>query len=536
MKTITIIGSSIAEKVARALSDKVLLKKHYLSINPISFTQEAHDRLPNVAKLNSESYDADINKTVFEELQADTPDYVLIDLLDCRLNILRFTVDGKSYCATNNNGLMEYLKTIPYTVTENRSSHDLSFEEWKEVFNAYYKKLLTIFKPSQIILLKTKSAYTCFSKNDRFYYMLNNRERSVLDSLYERVYSAFIEAAPDVTVIPCPSPLFCDEHETKKFTFALSSIYYAYAADAISYYMEKGSSAKLQLKCDQCSEELKQRVNNREPVENEWKGATLNSFIGSYADDFGNVITNNSLTKVNIILRGTNNHIVIDESCTFNNTTINCIGNNNIQIGERSSFTNVTINCESNNQILIGTGNTFLNTIFAFSSNCKFIIQEKNYLKGVSFVLWDSEVYMGNDNSFYSGNTELRCHSYTKLIINNDTLWSQNIQLVNGDGHSIFDIETKTKINDVSNCSDSKKTIYIGNHVWIGKHATLLRGTHLEDGSVVGANALVTKRFPNNCIISGSPATVKRKNICWCKDNTTFDIEKCNPYIHLTEE
>jgi len=46
----------------------------------------------------------------------------------------------------------------------------------------------------------------------------------------------------------------------------------------------------------------------------------------------------------------------------------------------------------------------------------------------------------------------------------------------------------------------------IGNDVWIGANATILRGVTIGDGAVVGANSTVTKDVPPYSVVAGSPA------------------------------
>ena len=55
------------------------------------------------------------------------------------------------------------------------------------------------------------------------------------------------------------------------------------------------------------------------------------------------------------------------------------------------------------------------------------------------------------------------------------------------------------------------KSIKIGNKVWIGSNATILAGVTVGDGAIIGANALVTRDVPKNCIAVGIPAKVIKK-------------------------
>lgn len=59
------------------------------------------------------------------------------------------------------------------------------------------------------------------------------------------------------------------------------------------------------------------------------------------------------------------------------------------------------------------------------------------------------------------------------------------------------------------------KPIIIGNHVWIGNRAMILKGVTIGDGAIVAAGAVVTKDVPPHCIVGGVPAKVIEQNITW---------------------
>lgn len=59
------------------------------------------------------------------------------------------------------------------------------------------------------------------------------------------------------------------------------------------------------------------------------------------------------------------------------------------------------------------------------------------------------------------------------------------------------------------------KPIHIGNHVWIGQRAMILKGVSIGDGAVVAAGAIVTHDVPANCVVAGIPAKVIREHVNW---------------------
>ena len=61
-------------------------------------------------------------------------------------------------------------------------------------------------------------------------------------------------------------------------------------------------------------------------------------------------------------------------------------------------------------------------------------------------------------------------------------------------------------VNPVTSGYAESKAISIGNRCFIGCNAVILSGVVLGDDCVVGANSVVTKSFPDNSMIGGSPA------------------------------
>jgi acetyltransferase-like isoleucine patch superfamily enzyme len=51
-----------------------------------------------------------------------------------------------------------------------------------------------------------------------------------------------------------------------------------------------------------------------------------------------------------------------------------------------------------------------------------------------------------------------------------------------------------------------EKPVKIGNHVWIGIRATILKGVTIGDNSIIGAGAVVTTNVEPNTIVAGNPA------------------------------
>ena len=54
------------------------------------------------------------------------------------------------------------------------------------------------------------------------------------------------------------------------------------------------------------------------------------------------------------------------------------------------------------------------------------------------------------------------------------------------------------------------KPIEVGNGCWLGAHSVILGGVHIGNGCVVAAGSVVTHDVPENTLVAGVPAVVKR--------------------------
>jgi acetyltransferase-like isoleucine patch superfamily enzyme len=83
---------------------------------------------------------------------------------------------------------------------------------------------------------------------------------------------------------------------------------------------------------------------------------------------------------------------------------------------------------------------------------------------------------------------------------------SDNVQILDSDFHTIACDGKKTKMS---------KPVHIGNHVWIGRSAIILKGVTIGDGAIVGAGSIVTRDVPPGCLVAGNPARVIKENVTW---------------------
>ena len=191
-------------------------------------------------------------------------------------------------------------------------------------------------------------------------------------------------------------------------------------------------------------------------------------------------------------IRGKGNRIV--KRGSFNNAKIKIKGNNNIiSFGNGTIVYDIPITLRGNNCVLeIQDGVKILNR----HRMCDILCEGNNVhiIIGKNTTIQSAHINAQEDNS--------------EIVIGENCMFSEDIIIRTSDSHSILDNETGMRINVA-------KSVHIGNHVWIAARACILKGVSIGDNSIVGVGSIVTRNVPNNVIVAGNPATIKKENINW---------------------
>ena len=105
-------------------------------------------------------------------------------------------------------------------------------------------------------------------------------------------------------------------------------------------------------------------------------------------------------------------------------------------------------------------------------------------------------------SGFVNNDSIIRCS--LKVDIGNDVAISERVSILDSDYHQI-----------IGAGEDMAKPIKIGNHVWVGINATILKGVSIGDNAIIAAGAVVNKDVPANCLVGGVPARVLRRDVNW---------------------
>ena len=100
----------------------------------------------------------------------------------------------------------------------------------------------------------------------------------------------------------------------------------------------------------------------------------------------------------------------------------------------------------------------------------------------------------------YINNSATIISEGAKISIGKDCLIGPNFTCFDSDFHRI---EPHLRLT-----APTPKSVTIGDNVFIGASVTILKGVSIGKNCVVGGGSVVTKSFPDNCVIVGSPARV----------------------------
>jgi acetyltransferase-like isoleucine patch superfamily enzyme len=93
---------------------------------------------------------------------------------------------------------------------------------------------------------------------------------------------------------------------------------------------------------------------------------------------------------------------------------------------------------------------------------------------------------------------------YRRLRIGQQCVIADRAMFIDFD-HNVADVNQPIRRQGIY-----KREVRVGNNVWIGYNAQILRGVTIGDNAIIGANSVVTRDIPANAVAAGSPARVIR--------------------------
>ncbi|SCP96225.1 acyltransferase [Anaerobium acetethylicum] len=153
-----------------------------------------------------------------------------------------------------------------------------------------------------------------------------------------------------------------------------------------------------------------------------------------------------------------------------------------LQWNRKLTLTNKTVSTFS-----IGKGSLRVDD-FLIYAGCKLFVAD-----GASLTIGSGYMNQGS---------MIDCHQ--EITIGDNVYIAENVIIRDSDNHEM--------IRDDYHMTEK---VCIGNHVWIGEGAKILKGVNVGDGAVIAAGAIVTRDVPGNCLVAGIPAKIIKKEVLW---------------------
>ncbi len=105
------------------------------------------------------------------------------------------------------------------------------------------------------------------------------------------------------------------------------------------------------------------------------------------------------------------------------------------------------------------------------------------------------------DRTYFDGDSRVICTTSVSIGARCAIAWG--VLLMDADFHGL------------EGRASGDAPLRIGEHVWIGAGAMVLKGVTVGDGAVIAAGAVVTRDVPAGALVAGNPARVAREDVTW---------------------
>ena len=108
------------------------------------------------------------------------------------------------------------------------------------------------------------------------------------------------------------------------------------------------------------------------------------------------------------------------------------------------------------------------------------------------------------DNVGISGAT---IYARSRIVIGSNTNIGGNVKILDNDFHPVDPMERLADTKDAI----GTLPVHIGENCFIGCNVLILKGSRIGNNCVVGAGAVVSGSFEDNCVIAGNPAKIIKR-------------------------
>jgi len=117
------------------------------------------------------------------------------------------------------------------------------------------------------------------------------------------------------------------------------------------------------------------------------------------------------------------------------------------------------------------------------------------------------------DNCWFSLRTQII--SCSEIRIGNNSIFARDVYISDTNEHPIDPLIRRQQTIEMLQTNSppdryqsETKPVEIGEDVWVGERACILKGVKIGNGSIIAANSVVTKDVPEGVVVAGNPAKI----------------------------
>ena len=141
-------------------------------------------------------------------------------------------------------------------------------------------------------------------------------------------------------------------------------------------------------------------------------------------------------------------------------------------------------------------------TLFVMRKDARVVVERSFSIYSGARVYVNAGATLVLGSGYINSNANISC--FSKIEIGHDVAISENVCIRDSDNHRVL-----------SSAHQETSPVKIGDRVWIGMNAVILKGVTIGDGAIIAAGAVVTRDVPAKSLAGGVPARVLKRDVEW---------------------